>query len=232
MYQSKQAGSVRHRLGRWAAKRGWRRARCLLMEPYRWWDWGHRLMIIVGMDVGGNWSAPEPPSWWYRRGPAKRMARTGYPRHPISTFQVVTDYDEFRRLTEGLNEDQRYEWNAINVNQDGALQLGHMYWGGQFYGLPPDERPLLRRYLRMWRRLDWFGARSWLYSQALHAAVHCKQPWTCQAVPPKDSAGYSHWYCTLPRRHDGMHRFQSYVWGEIGGEPIGTFYKPSETAEA
>lgn len=189
-----------------------RRIYCLAMERHPWWDWGHRLMILVGMDFGGNWSEPEPPTWYYRLGPPKRMWRTHYPRHPLSTFQVVTDYDEFRRLTEGLNEDQMYEWKALNTNQDGELHLGHQYWGKSFYGLSQAEVALLRRYLRMWHRLDWFGLRSWLYSQALHAAVHRKAPRTCQVTPARGTGGYSHWYCGLPRRHDGPHRYVNYTW--------------------
>jgi hypothetical protein len=31
-----------------------------------WWDWGHRLMTVVGSDFGGNWDEPKPPTWWYR----------------------------------------------------------------------------------------------------------------------------------------------------------------------
>jgi len=193
----------------------------LLRNNRRWWDWGHSVMILVGTCRGGNYDAPSPPTWWYRLGPPKPMWRTKWPRHPLSTFQVVTDYEEFHRLTEGLNEDQMYEWQAICVDQDDELQLGHRYWGGNFYGLRKWDVALLRRYLRMCRRHDWFGLRSWLYGQALHAAVHQRKPFTCQATPPRNSGGYDHWHCTLRRRHDGMHRFNNYMWGEVGGEEIG-----------
>lgn len=168
---------VRGALARWLRDHGWaydvprdglrRRFYCITIANHPWWDWGHWLMILVGSDFGGNWSDPKPPTWWYRPCATKRMWRTGYPRR---RFQIVTDYDEFRRLTEGLNEDQRYEWKAIYVNQDGELELGHRYWGQNFYGLPHDEMPLLARYIRKWRGLSWFGARNWLYSQGLHAA--------------------------------------------------------------
>ena len=213
---------VRDPLAKLMRKAGWayktprngirRRLYCLAMERHPWWDWGHPLMILTGSDFGGNWSEPEPPTWWYRRGPAKTMRRTGFPRHPVSTFQIVTDYDEFRRLTEGLNEDGMYEWNALNVNQDGALHLGHQYWGGTFYDLPKDEVALLRRYLRMWHRLDWFGLRSWLYLQGLHAAVDRRKPFACNVTPPKGTGGYSHWHCGEKRRHKGDHRYNNYVW--------------------
>lgn len=205
-------------------KRGWNhrtpgeglrhRAYALASERHRWWDWGHRLMILVGSDDCGNWGEPEPPTWWYRLGEPKKMLRTKHPRHPLSTFEIVTDYDEFKRKTKGLNEDEMYAWKAICVNQDGELILGHRYWGGNFYGMPKWETALLRRYLRKWRRLDWYGLRSWLYSQALHAAVNQKIPFKCHAAPPSGSGGYSHWLCDQKRKHAGPHRFRNYEWTE------------------
>lgn len=226
-------GAMRNRDWIWQAPRNSirRRVYCLVMDHHPWWDWGHRLMILVGRDFGGNWSAPEHelPTWWYRRVPRKPMWRTGYPR---STFQVVTDYEEFRALTQGLNEDQMYEWQAFNLNQDGELQLGHRYWGGTFYGMRHDELRLLRRYLRMAHRIEWFGLRRWLYSQGLHAAVYRRKPFSCGAKPPKGMGGYDHWLCTLRRGHDGMHRFNNYTWGEIGGEPIGALYNPEDDRRA
>lgn len=189
-----------------------RRLYDLVSERHRWWDWGHRLMILTGSDDGGNWGEPEPPTWWYRLGPPKKMARTGYPRHPLSTFEIVTTYDEYKFKTEGLNEDEMYAWKAIGLGQDGDLHLGHIYWGGRFYGMPKCEVALLRRYLRMWRRLDWFGARSWLYSQGLHAAVNQKVPRTCQVSPPPGSGGYNHWFCDQKRKHTGPHRYRNYQW--------------------
>ena len=227
---------LRDRVVRHLRKRGWssgdnhgkwrNRVVDLLNDRHHWWDWGHPLMTLTGSDFGGSWAEPEPPTWWYRLGPPKHMWRTHYPRHPLSTFEIVTDYDEFKRRTEGLNEDEMYEWKAIAVNQDGELILGHRYWGGAFYGMSKAETALLRRYLRIWHRQDWFGLRSWLYSQGLHAAVHAKKPRTCQAVPPKGSGGYSHWYCRLPRNHGGVHRFRNYVWGDVGGEAIRATHMP------
>lgn len=218
---------------RWTRQRGWgyktprnglrRRLHDLAGDRYPWWDWGHRVMVLTGSDNGGNWSEPEPPTWWYIESGRRRMWKTGYPRR---MFSVVTDYAEFKRRTEGLNEDEMYKWSAFAFDQDGELILGKRYWGGAFYGLPHDELALLRRYLRMARRHDWFGIRSWLYSQALHAAVHRRKPFACNAVPPKGQGGYDHWHCQQRRRHDGLHRFNNYVWGEIGGEPIGAIYDP------
>lgn len=202
-----------------------RRLYCLLIDNHPWWDWGHKLMILVGQDFGGNWSEPEPATWWYRLGTPKNQWRTGYPRHPLSTFQIVTGYDEFRRLTEGLDEDGMYEWKAICVNQDGELHLGHQYWGGSFYGLSDWEVALLRRYLRKWHRIDWFGLRSWLYHQGLHAAVYSRKPFTCQVTPPKGTGGYDHWFCSLSRRHDGPHRYRNYQWDpakdRVEYDPVG-----------
>lgn len=215
-------GARQRRIAKWMRSHGWshrtpdngirRRLWCLANDRHRWWDWGHRLMVLTGTEHGGSWDAPSPPTWWYRAGAPKRMARTGYPTHPLRTFHVVKDYDEFRSLTEGLNEDGMYEWQAMCVDSDGDMQLGHRYWGGSFYGMRKAETALLRKYLRMWRRLDWYGLRSWLYSQGLHAAVHRSKPFACREVPPKGSGGYSHWHCELRRRHAGAHRFNSYTW--------------------
>lgn len=221
----------RRRLSRLTFKLGWHKAKHdnwitgrihhLILRREHWYNWGHKVMTLVGTCVGGNYNSPEPKTWWYRLGPPRHMWRTKYPRHPLSTYQVVTDYSEFCKLTEGLNEDEMYKWQAFCINQDGELILGHRFWGGNFYGLTKADAALLRRYLRMWHRLDWYGLRSWIYAQALHAAVHERKPFSCQAVPPRGSGGYDHWHCQMRRRHDGMHRFNNYVWGDVGGEDIG-----------
>lgn len=203
-----------------------RRLYCLAAERHPWYDWGHRLMILTGDDFDGVWSEPKPQTWWYRLGKPKRARGTGYPTHPLSTYEIVTDYDTFRALSEGLNEDEMYRWQAFGVNQDGELHLGRQYWGGNFYGLSKDDVRLLRRYLRRWHRHEWFGLRSWLYGQGLHAAVYVRKPGACNAAPPKNQGGYSHWLCHEKRGHDGMHRYRSFQWGEIDGEPIGAFISP------
>lgn len=200
------------------------RLRSLLLDRHPWWDWGHRLMVLFGDNEGGNWSEPEPPTWWYRQVGNRRMWRTGYPRRKLG---VVKSYDEFKRLTEGLNSDELYAWSALAFDQDGQLILGHRYWGQAFYGLPRDELRLLRRYLRKARRHDWWGLRTWLWQQGLHAAVYRKKPFTCGSVPGKGQGGYDHWRCDLKRRHEGLHRTGNYVWGEIAGEPIGATYEPT-----
>ncbi len=212
---------IRPKIARWMRKRGWSydtprsgvRSRLVALMDHRpWWDWGHMLMVLAGDNDCGNWSDPEPPTWYYRLGKPKHMWLTRYPRFPLSRIEVITDYTEFRSLTEGLNEDQMYEWKAINASQDGELQLGHQYWGGRFYGLSRWETALLAKYLRQYRRSTLWGARSWLYSLGLHATVNKKRPFRCHATPPRGSGGYSHWYCEAPRRHHGPHRFGNYEW--------------------
>lgn len=89
----------RVRLYRVTVKLGWHKVKHdnwitgrihhLLLRRAPWWDWGHRVMILVGTCIGGNYDAPEPPTWWYRLGPPKRMRRTGFPRHPLSTYEVI-----------------------------------------------------------------------------------------------------------------------------------------------
>lgn len=133
------------RIERWMRKRGWgydtprnglrRRVLSLASDRHPWWDWGHRLMILTGDDASGNWGEPTPTTWWYRLGTPRRMTRTGYPIHPLRSIQIVTDYKEFRALTEGLDEDEMYQWKAIGTNQDGELVLGKQWWGGPFFGL-------------------------------------------------------------------------------------------------
>jgi hypothetical protein len=220
----RERGAWRH-----AYRSPWRyRTLALLNARHPWWDWGHWLMILVGQDQGGNWSQYEPPPWFYRLGEPKRMWRTGYPRHTLSTLEVHKkkpgDYS-FMEYHRQLSEDEQYKWQAIAVNED-ELVLGHRYWGKTFYGMNHWEVPLLRKYLRMWRRNDWYGLRSWLFAQALHAAVYQRKPGTCQEAPPKGSGGYSHWLCQEKRKHDGLHRYGNCVWGDIAGEQMRVTHVP------
>ena len=234
--------TIRRRLQRIMRARGWDRAEMdnrvrgrifhlVLRDRWPWWDWGHPLMIVVGHCVGGNYGEPEPPTWYYRIDTAaKRMWRTGYPRPRL---HVVRSYREFMAETEGIpvDSDEHYPWRAICVGQDNGLHLGRQYWGGGFYGLTYVEMRLLVRWLIRWEFQNWFGIRSWIYSQALHAAVHQRKPFTCQEVPPKGQGGYSHWHCQLKRGHDGFHSFNAYQWGEIDGEPIGALVKLAAAVE-
>lgn len=192
-------GTVRHRV--------WDLITC----NHRWYDWGHRVMILTGSDFGGNWSEPSPPTWWYRPGTPLRMWRTGYPR---ARLHVVRDYTTFMAETEGLDvgSDEHYSWRAIGTGQDNDLHLGRMYWGGTFYGLGYAELRVLTRWLIRWQFINWFGVRSWLYSQGLNAAVYQRTPFGCNQAPPKGSGGYSHWLCQNRNRHSGPHRFRNYEW--------------------
>lgn len=186
----------------------------------RWWDWGHPVMTLVGSGWGGNYQEPTPPTWWYRTETSpRRMWRTGYPR---TRLRVVKDYDAFRDATEGLqsDSDEHYPWRAICTSQDNDLHLGRQYWGGDFYGLSFAEMRLLTIWLIRWEFTNWFGLRSWIYTQALHAAVHQRKPFTCQQTPPKGSGGYTHWHCQLKRNHTGPHRFNNYTWSPADREVI------------
>jgi len=195
-----------------------RRIWSLASDRHPWWDWGHRLMVVVGQDDGGNWAEPRMRTVWYREVAPVRMWRTRFPTHPPRSYQVIDSYSEFRALTDGIdkNSDAHYEWRAIGGSQDGDLHLGRQFWGGTFYGLNHWETELLRRHLNRWRLRNWFGLRSWLYSQALHAAVHRRKPFACQQVPPKGSGGYSHWHCQLPKRHAGPHQYNAARWNSSG----------------
>ena len=179
-----------------------------------WWNWGSPVMALVGTSFGGSASEPKPPTWWYRKMSPRFERFSGFPRHPLSTFEIVKDYDAFAERTRGLNEDEMYEWQAIGANQDGDLHLGHRYWGGAFYDLNRWDVPLLRRYLFRWRLTDWFGLRTWIYRQANHAAVYQRKPGSCAVGTPAHSGGYRHWRCEYPRRHEGEHRYGAYTWSE------------------
>jgi len=219
--------TLRRRVVKRLRKRGWsyetpndgirHRIYDILASYHAWWDWGHYLMILTGTDFCGNWAEPEAPTWWYKLEAPKRMFKTRYPIHPLSTFKVIKNYDAFMALTEDLNEDKMYEWQAFNVSQDRELQVGHMYWGGRFFGMTRWEVRLLVKYLRMVRRHDWYGLRTWLYAQGLHATVYKKKPFSCGAAPEPGSGGYDHWLCQLKKRHKGEHKCGNYVWGELDG---------------
>ena len=193
-----------------------RRIYDLVSCHYPWWDWGHRMMIVTGSDWGGgNWSEPEPPVWYYRMVPGKRQWRTGYPtRRP----QIVKTYDEFMSITEGINKDsyEHYEWRAICTSQDNELHIGRMYWGGNFYGLTYGEMRVLVRWLMRWEAINWFGLRTWLHKQGLHAAVETRKPFACNQSPPKGAGGYSHWLCHKKRGHEDPHSTGNYEWEDLG----------------
>lgn len=217
----------RQRLANAMRKAGWNRAvhdDRITGRVYRlasgnhWWDWGTHLTILTGTSFGGNYQEPKPPTWWYVAAPSARMWRTGYPRR---RYRIVTDYNEMRRLTEGLDEDGMYNWRAIGYDQNHDLIFGRRYWGGTFHSLDYAEERIVRQYLRTAHRHNWWGLRSWLYAQGLHASVYRRRPFACNQPPPPGAGGYSHWLCTKRRRHAGLHQHNRITWGEIGGFPIG-----------
>lgn len=171
----------RDHVASWMRSRGWNyktppnglrhRLYDLTAMHHPWYDWGHRLMAVVGSDHGGTWDEFKPEPWFYRLGEPTRERFTGFPRHPMRRFEVIVGYSDFRKRTEGLNEDELYEWQCLYADEDGGLSLGHRFWGKPFYGTTYWELPLIRRYLRQWHRRDWYGLRSWLYRQGLHACV-------------------------------------------------------------
>lgn len=186
----------------------------LLTCRYPWWDWGHRVMIVVGYDFCGNWSDMRAPTWWYRfENRKKPMWRTGY---PVRRLQVIKNYDEFMKETAGIREDsdEHYPWKAICLGQDDDLKLGRQYWGGNFFGLNASEMRLLLRWLIRWNLSCWFGLRQYIYKHALEAAVHKRKPFACNKVPDKNSNGYQHWHCTDKKKHTGPHSFGNYTWVE------------------
>lgn len=171
----------------------------LLRERSPWWDWGHRVMILVGRAWCGSYDIPQPPTIWYRFvGPKK--------------LEVVRSYDEYRRRIESAEDD----WKFMSVRDDGFVFTTGYYQSEGFYGLSRVEVRLLLRYLFRWALTEWFGLRRWLYYKALHSAVHQRKPFSCQAIPSKDSGGYGHWHCQEKRRHAGPHRFNGVRWDENG----------------
>lgn len=186
----------------------------LVSARHLWWDVGHYGMILFGTNKCGNYSSPEPETWYYREIETRRSPITGYPR---PQFQIIKDYTEFTKIYEPLSEDDKYSWHTFTVHEDGhELILGRRYWGEAFYGLSRHEAKLLRRYLRHWHRFTWFGLRTWLFEVSLHKAVNLKRPFACHVTPPRGAGGYSHWHCAERRRHKGEHRFRNYTWA--GGD--------------
>lgn len=180
----------------------------LLRERHPWWDWGHRMMILVGRSWCGNWTEPRPPDIWYRQGPTKRNRRGHY----RTTWVVVRSYDEYRRQVEQGHQD----WKCIQVQDDGGTLAMGYYDSMNFYGLSRSELPILFRFLVRWALTDWLGIRRWLYFRALHSAVYQRKPFSCQAIPPKGSGGYDHWLCQEKKRHSGPHRFRNTAWDDNG----------------
>lgn len=169
---------------------------------YRWYDWGHRVMVLVGRwDGTGTYNVPRGRDLWYWED---GKLRTTY------------DYAEVRAHPER-------EWKIFDVQNEGfEVKLG--YWGDRiaFYGFDRAELRLFRRW-DFWEcraRGEWFGLRRWLYYRALHHAVHLKRPFACNQIPGAGTGGYSHWHCQERGRHT-THRFNNYTWtdGKVSYDP-------------
>jgi hypothetical protein len=181
-------GSLAHRLA------------TLIIERRPWYDWGHRLMTLVGDYRTGSYETPRGRDLWYR------FADENEARGRIITTHRYADV----RATAG----QDVSWRVFDVQDEGGtVQIG--FWGDRIahYGMSRRELALFRRW-DFWEcraRGEWFGLRRWLYYKGLHAAVHQRIPFTCQQTPPRGSGGYNHWYCQLRGKHD-THRYRNYTW--------------------
>lgn len=166
-------------------------------DHHRWYDWGHRVMTLVGRwDGTGDYSTPRGRDLWYRfeHGESGRI---------ITTYS----YADVRAMPNG-------EWKTLDVQDDGwTVMFG--WWGDRvnFYGFSRPELRLFRRW-DFWEcraRGEWFGLRRWIFHKALHAAVHRKKPFACNLTPPRGTGAYSHWHCEVRGKHD-VHRFGNYSW--------------------
>lgn len=192
----------------------------VLDDRWRWWDWGHRAMVLVGQPFGGSWDEPRPDTWWYRTTSESYPVAGGRSIRWRRHHELVKSWDEMRARTEGLDEDAMHEWQALCADQDGDLRFGRQYWGGEFYGLSRHDVGLLIRWLLAWELKDWFGLRSRLWRAGLTAAVYQRRPFGCNQAPPAGSGGYSHWLCELDRHHAGPHRFRRYTWSDGEGQGV------------
>jgi hypothetical protein len=189
------------------------RALTVTTDRHPWYDWGHRLMILVGENRTGDYGVPRGRDLWYR------FADENEARGRIITTHRYADV----RATQG----QDVSWRVFDVQDEGGtVKLG--YWGDRIahYGLSRRELALFRRW-DFWEcrvRGEWFGLRRWLYFRGLHAAVQLKKPFACNVTPPRGTGGYSHWHCELRGRHD-VHRFRNYTWA---GGTARVEYDPKE----
>lgn len=201
------------KVARYIRKRGWtsreheggllHRVHDLTVRRLRWWDWGHRVMILVGRYDTGTWGVPRVRDLWFRPEGGK--------------FVTTRDYARVRARNDG-------EWRIFDSQDDGhTIVIG--YWpgpgsDGHIHRTGIDGRAERRLFLRwlLWDGLvkaEWFGLRRWLYFKALHAAIYAQAPFTCGAPVPHGGGGYGHWHCELRGRHDA-HRFRSYTWTDGG----------------
>lgn len=187
-----------------------RRIQTIRARGYRWYDWGHRVMILIAREDGGSFDGvPRVRDlWFYREG---------------GRIHTTRDYADVRARPD-------IEWKVFDSQNDGfEVVIG--WWPNGHGGINQsglegrDEQKLFLRWFvwDSWIKAEWFGLRRWLYYKALHAVVHARIPFACQEVPDRNSGGYDHWHCQLGRRHTGKHRFNNGVWaagGKIEHDPI------------
>ncbi|MFH5209240.1 hypothetical protein ACHIPZ_13700 [Antrihabitans sp. NCIMB 15449] len=178
------------------------RVRRMRRQNRRWYEWGHRVMTLVGREDGGAYDGvPRPRDMWFR--------------HENGRIRTTYNYDDVRAKNDG-------EWKIFDSQNDGFdVVIG--YWphpndNGSISRSGLDGRAEQRLFLRwfVWDGLvkaEWLGLRRWLYYKALTSVVEQKVPFTCQATP---TSGYSHWHCSLRRKHVGEHRFHNYTWANSG----------------
>ncbi|KSU52886.1 hypothetical protein [Microbacterium enclense] len=172
----------------------------IAQERRPWYDWGARLMVLVGQFRTGSYDTPRGRDLWYRF-----EAENEHRGRIIKT----RTYANVRATRE-----QDFSWRIFDVQDDGhTVKVGH--YGGQIthFGLSRREMKLFRRW-DFWEcrvRGEWFGLRRWLYHLGLHHHVDLRKPFACNATPKRGSGGYSHWHCELRGRHE-VHRFRNYTW--------------------
>lgn len=178
-----------------------RRINEIRRSRHPWYDWGHRVMILLGREDDGRFdNVPRVRDLWFR--------------HENGRLVTTRDYAEVRARNDG-------EWKVFDSQNDGfEVVIG--WWPdehGPITRTGLDGRDEQRLFLRWfvwegWIKAEWCGLRRRLYYRALHAAVHQKIPFACQQVPAPDSGGYSHWHCELRRKHDGPHRYRGCTWND------------------
>lgn len=180
-------GSLAHRLQQMRGRRG------------AWYDWGGRVMYLVGrLDFGETDSVPRGRDLYYRE---------------ISRGKFETTFNHNIVRLSAVDPHQEDDWHKFDVQNDGfEVHLG--YVSGNFYYLTRAELKLFRRW-DLWEcriRGEWFGFRRWFYYRALHSHVYLKKPFACNSTPARGSGGYDHWFCKLNKRHAGDHRANNYTW--------------------
>ena len=200
-------------------------------------DWGHRLMALVGTHRTGSFEPPRARDLYWREGEQRREDRSAIPGTARERVVTRDGWEAWQGVERGES------WRTFDWQDDGGtLRIGYLGDDGRLHdsGLTGRrEVAMFRRWFLWdsWIKADWFGLRPWLYYKGLHAAVHRKYPWTCQATPPRGWGGYDHWYCnvrigvlgTLRRRLDRLtgfasgapyhpmpHRYHNYRWDGAG----------------